>query len=195
MLEHLDIENIADAAIIRFTRPEVRNPLSRAVVETLHGVADRLASDDSVGKVIFTGTGEAFASGANLNEIAALSAEDAPEFARLGQSLMQKIDELPQFVIAAVNGHCFGGALDLALACDVRIASPNARFAHPGATLGIITGWGGTQRLPRLIGEARALEMFFGASPIDPSLALEFGLIDTISDDPLRYALESIRSK
>jgi len=188
--DHLAIENTGDAAIIRFVRPEIRNPLSRAVVETLHSVVERLAIDASVRKVIFTGTGDAFASGANLHEIAALSAEDAPEFAHLGQSLMQKIDALPQLTIAAVNGHCFGGALDLALACDRRIASPNAQFAHPGASLGIITGWGGTQRLPRLIGRARALEMFFTAAPISAEHALKFGLIDAVADNVVAHALE-----
>ncbi len=187
MSNELNIEQIGEAMIIRFSRPEIRNPLSRNVVDRMHEIVDSI--DDNVAKVIFTGTGDAFASGANLNEIAALSTEDAPEFARLGQSLMQNIDELPQLVIAAINGHCFGGALDLALSCDVRVASPNARFAHPGAGLGIITGWSGTQRLPRLIGTAFANEIFFTASPIDATRALQIGLIDEIADDPLASAL------
>ncbi len=174
--------------IVRFTRPEIRNPLSRKVVERLHEIVEDVATSDIRG-LIFTGSGDAFASGANLNEIAALSAEDAPGFARLGQSLMQKIDELPQLVIAAINGHCFGGALDLALSCDVRIASPNAKFAHPGAGLGIITGWSGTQRLPRLIGQGNALEMFFTASPIDAERALQIGLIGSIAEDVVGAAL------
>lgn len=177
--------------VVGFTRPEIRNPLSREIVERLHEIVDSI--DNDVQKLIFTGTDESFASGANLNEIAALSSDDAPEFARLGQSLMQKIDELPQLVIAAINGHCFGGALDLALSCDVRIASPNARFAHPGAGLGIITGWSGTQRLPRLIGRAFALEMFFTASPIDAEHAFQIGLIDEIADDVLEAALKTSR--
>ncbi len=184
-------EKIGDALVIRFTRPEIRNPLSREVVERLHAIVDSI--DVGVNKVIFTGTGDAFASGANLNEIAALSADDVPEFARLGQSLMQKIDELPQLGIAAINGHCFGGALDLALSCDVRIASPNARFANPGAGLGIITGWSGTQRLPRLVGTAFANEMFFTASPIDAERALRIGLIDEITDDVVARAFELSR--
>lgn len=191
MSEYLVTERIGEALVVQFTRPEIRNPLSREVVERLHEIVDSI--DVGVNKVIFTGTGDAFASGANLNEIAALSPDDAPEFACLGQSLMQKIDELPQLVIAAINGHCFGGALDLALSCDVRIASPNARFAHPGAGLGIITGWSGTQRLPRLVGTANANEMFFTASPIDAERALKIGLIDEIQDDVLARALELSR--
>jgi enoyl-CoA hydratase len=116
-------------------------------------------------------------------------AENAAEFARRGQDLMAKIAILPQTTIAAINGFCFGGALDLALACDTRISSPVATFAHPGAGLGIMTGWGGTQRLPRLIGQANALELFFTASPIDAARALSLGLIDKIVDDPLSHVL------
>lgn len=103
---------------------------------------------------------------------------------------MTKITSLSQETIAAINGYCFGGALDLALACDRRIASPNATFAHPGASLGIITGWGGTQRLPRLVGTANALEMFFTASPIDAQRALRIGLIDSINEDVLAARYE-----
>ena len=191
MSNYLKCEQLDDAFIVRFTRPEIGNPLSREVVERLHQIVDSI--DDSIEKVIFTGTGDAFASGANLNEIAALSAADAPEFARLGQSLTQKIDKLPQIVIAAINGHCFGGALDLALSCDVRIASPNAKFAHPGAGLGIITGWSGPQRLPRLVGTANANEMFYTAAPIDAERALQIGLIDEIADDVVSRAFELSR--
>jgi enoyl-CoA hydratase len=193
MSNALKIERIGNCVVVQFTRPEIRNPLSREVVASLHELVDELKQDATIYKVIFTGNGDAFTSGANLNEIAALSAEDAPEFARFGQALMQKIDELPQLVIAAINGHCFGGALDLAIACDVRIASPNAKFAHPGAGLGIITGWSGTQRMPRLIGLANSFEMFFTASPITAERALKIGLIDEIADEPLARALEVSR--
>lgn len=192
MSEYLTTETVGDALIIRFTRPEIRNPLSQRVVERLLEIVNDVATSNAQ-RLIFTGSGEVFASGANLNEIAALSAADAPEFAQLGQSLMHKIAELPQLVVAAVNGYCLGGALDLALSCDIRIASPTARFAHPGAGLGIITGWGGTQCLPRLIGTANATEMFFTASPIDAARALYIGLIDEITDDVYARALELSR--
>ena len=173
--------------VIRFTQPEIRNPLSVAVLEQLDEIIDGLSDDTDA--VIFTGTADVFASGADLREIAGITAETAAEFARRGQDLMTKITALPQTSIAAINGFCFGGALDLALACDTRIASPNAKFAHPGTGLGIITGWGGTQRLPRLIGEAAALELFFTALPIDAEVALRIGLIDRIDNNPLTYAL------
>ncbi len=194
MSEFLKTERIGDSFVVRFVRPEIRNPLSRNVVESLHSIVDDVAKGADR-RVIFTGTGNAFASGANLNEIASLSADEAPEFARLGQTLMSKIASLPQATVAAINGHCFGGALDLALACDRRIASPTATFAHPGTGLGIITGWGGTQRLPRLIGQAKALEMFFTARPIDARRALAIGLVDAVSDDIFEQDLLSLSGR
>lgn len=172
-----------------FTRPEIRNPLSREIVERLHELADDLVNQPDIEKLVFTGSGDAFASGANLNEIASIADDEAEEFARLGQSLMQKVSDLSQLTVAAINGYCFGGALDLALACNMRIASTNAKFAHPGTGLGIITGWGGTQRLPRLVGTTNALEMFFTASPINATRALQIGLIDAIAEDVLERAL------
>lgn len=177
----VEIEN--DVLIIRFTRPEVRNPLSVAVLSQVSSVIDDL--NPYVRKVVFTGVDDVFASGADLREIARVTEAEVSEFALRGQSLMNRIASLDQTTIAAINGFCFGGALDLALACDKRIASPNAKFAHPGAGLGIITGWGGTQRLPRLVGSSHALEMFFTASPIDAERALSIGLIDEVRDDPL----------
>ncbi len=183
-------ERIDTTAIIRFSRPEMRNPLSISVLEQLHAAVDRLASDDEVERLVFTGENDVFASGADLREIADVTSEGAREFALRGQTLMSKIAAMRQMTVAAVNGFCFGGALDLALACRVRIASPNALFSHPGAGLGIITGWGGTQRLPRLIGEAATLEMLFTGKRVDADEALKIGLIDQIADDPLAAALE-----
>ena len=172
-----------NVVIVRFTDPDMRNPLSADVLRRLHELTDNLKSSKDVETLVFTGSGSVFASGANLREIAGLDGRSAPEFARLGQSVMAKIAGLPQMTIAAINGLCFGGALDLALSCKRRIASPNATFAHPGARLGIMTGWGGTQRLPRLIGQANALEMFFTADPIHAERALCIGLVDLIADD------------
>lgn len=193
MHQSLCLESIGRTLIVRFTRPEIRNPLSVIVLDQLHSIVEDLAANRDVSALVFTGTGESFASGANLREIASVTFESAPAFASYGQSLMNKIAGLPQKTIAAVNGYCFGGALDLALSCNERIASPNAKFAHPGASLGIITGWSGTQRLPRLIGQANALEMFFTASPIDSDRALKIGLIDEIADEPLERALQTLR--
>ncbi|HMO81000.1 MAG TPA: enoyl-CoA hydratase/isomerase family protein [Pyrinomonadaceae bacterium] len=188
MSNPLRIEDRGNALIICFDRSKQRNPLSSRAIDTLEVAVSKLGAH--IEKVIFTGTDGVFASGADLNEIEQLTPEAAPAFSRRGQHLMERIAELPQRTIAAVNGLCYGGGLDLALACDRRIASPNAVFCHPGAGLGIITGWGGTQRLPRLIGQANALEMFFTGTPIDAARAYKIGLIDEIDDDPLVRALE-----
>ncbi len=187
MSNEIQIDREGRALIIRFKQPEIRNPLSITVLEPVDLLVD--SCDGGVERLIFTGTGNAFASGADLREIATVTAESAREFALRGQILMTKIESLRQTTIAAINGYCFGGALDLALACDRRIASPTASFAHPGTGLGIITGWGGTQRLPRLIGTAFSNELFFTASPITADLALKIGLVDVIADDPLAVAL------
>jgi len=152
-------------------------------------ILDETIQNDAIKKIIFTGKGDSFASGADLREIAELTGETAREFALRGQNLMNKIAGARTAAIAAINGFCFGGALDLALACDKRIASPNAIFSHPGVGLGIITGWGGTQRLPRLIGEAAALEMFLTAKRIDANEALKIGLIDSINENPLGFSI------
>ena len=172
--------------LVQFSRPERRNPLSSVVLKKLDEIVENIEPD--IERVIFTGESDVFASGADLNEIDSLTEENAAAFARRGQALMSRIERLEALTIAAINGFCFGGALDLALACTRRVASPHASFAHPGAGLGIITGWGGTQRLPRLIGTANALEMFFTASPIDANRAAAIGLADQIADDPARAA-------
>lgn len=105
---------------------------------------------------------------------------------------MNKISSSEKQTIAAVNGFCFGGALDLALSCNKRIAAPNAEFSHPGVSLGIITGWGGTQRLPRLVGEANALEIFLTAKRMSAEEALRIGLIDAVSEDLISDAVKMI---
>ena len=187
--ENFVVEFISNKAVVQFTRPEIRNPLSVAVLEELEIFLNEASCSQNITKIIFTGARDVFASGADLREIAEIVPEKVREFALRGQHLMNKISDAPQETIAAVNGFCFGGALDLALACDKRIASKNAVFCHPGANLGIITGWGGTQKLPRLIGEAQALEMFLTAKKVDAADALKIGLIDLIIENPLEFAL------
>ena len=142
--------------------------------------------------LIITGNKRFFSAGADLNEIAALSAAEAFEFARMGQWLMNTISGFPAPACAAISGYCMGGGLDLALACRYRIAAPSAVFGHRGAALGLITGWGGTQRLPRLIGKARALQLFCTAEKLDASTALRIGLIDAIAEDPVAAALARV---
>ena len=109
----------------------------------------------------------------------------------MGQRLMTAVASFPAPTIAVIQGYCMGGGLDLALACDRRIASTHALFGHRGAALGLITGWGGTQRLPRLVGKARALQMFLAAEKLHAPQALRAGLVDAIVEDPLAAALEA----
>jgi enoyl-CoA hydratase len=175
--------------VIRFSRPEIRNPLTTTVVKHLLELVGDVKLRSEIRRLIFTGTADVFASGADLREIEQLDPESAREFALRGQTLMNKVASISIPTVAAINGYCFGGGLDLALACKQRIASPDALFSHPGVGLGIITGWGGTQHLPRLIGEARALEMLITAGRFDSKWALSSGLVDEISEEPFERAL------
>jgi enoyl-CoA hydratase/carnithine racemase len=165
----------------RLTRDRILS-LTRAVVE-LVGKAQPL---------VFAGNDRFFSAGAELSEIAALDGPSAYEFSKMGQDLMSAIDCFPAPVYASISGYCMGGGLDLALACHHRIASPHAVFGHRGAAMGLITGWGGTQRLPRLVGKGRALEMFVAAEKIMASQALRIGLVDAIAADPVAEAVRRI---
>jgi enoyl-CoA hydratase len=180
-------------AVIRFNRPAARNPLSSTTLNELNNTVSSLTARENLKAIIFTGAEEVFASGADIRELAQLDEKEALEFARFGQKLFQTIANAKQVTIAAINGYCMGGGLDLALACDIRIASPQAVFAHPGARLGIITGWGGTQRLPRLIGRARALQLFCTTRRVASEEAFEIGLVSRISEDVLAFALAIAR--
>ncbi len=185
----LDVQNVEKICIVHFIRPEIKNSLSIQTLRELKKLLLTLESDANIERIIVTGSGDTFASGANLKEIAATNADKAREFALRGQDLIQQIYRSKKLIMAAINGYCFGGALDFAVACKKRIASPKAVFCHPGVSLGIITGWGGTQMLPRLIGQAKALELFLTAKRVDANEALQIGLIDEIAENPLESAV------
>lgn len=171
-----------------------KNKLSSACITALHAAIRNLhveAVNGNLKALTITGNDKFFSAGADLSEISQLAGPDALEFSRRGQALMNAIDQFPALVIAAVRGYCMGGGMDLALACDYRIAAPNAVFGHRGAALGIMTGWGGTQRLPRLIGKSRALQMFLLAEMVKAEEALRIGLVDRIADDPTTEAMST----
>lgn len=165
------------------------NRLTQKRVRSLTEEIEHFGSQAPALPLIIAGYDRFFSAGADLNEISALSGPAAYEFAQLGQRLMRAVADYPALTIAAISGYCMGGGLDLALACDLRICAPNAIFGHRGAALGIMTGWGGTQRLPRLIGRARALQMFLTAEKLHAPEALRIGLVDRIADDPVATAL------
>ena len=131
--------------------------------------------------VVIAPNAQSFATGAEIEEVAALDGMSGREFAEFGQSTCRRIATFPLPVVAAIRGYCLGGGLDLALACHGRVASYDASFGHPGAALGLVTGWGGTERLPRLVGKATALQMFLTAERIPATQALPMGLVDELA--------------
>lgn len=183
----------ADPRILRFVSPDSTNRLTRACILALTSALDELYEQPR--PLIITGNRQFFSVGADLNEIAALTGPAAYEFSAMGQALMNSIASYPSPVIAAIEGHCMGGGLDLALACHRRITAPHAVFGHRGTALGLMTGWGGTQRLPRLIGKGSALELFIAAEKISAARALEIGLVDAIADDPVAEAVRRCQSE
>jgi enoyl-CoA hydratase/carnithine racemase len=171
------------------------NRLTTRKVTALHDEIDRLTTRNGVSLPLVISGDPIFSAGADLQEITRLGAVDALAFAKMGQSLMKVVEHYQAAVYAAIRGYCMGGGLDLALACHHRIASPHALFGHRGAALGLMTGWGGTQRLPRLVGRAKALEMFVAAEKIHAAEALRIGLVDGVVEDPVAEAIERIGKK
>jgi len=160
------------------------NVLSTAVMTELNGALDRLAHEASVKAVVITGAGSFFVAGADIREIAAIrGAADGERATRLGQGVFDQIAALPVPVIAAINGTCLGGGLELAMACHLRVASERARFGQPEINLGIIPGFGGTQRLPRFVGVGRALELCLTGELITAQTAYAIGLLNKVVPD------------
>jgi enoyl-CoA hydratase/carnithine racemase len=184
--DQLFLEDREHCSVLHLISADRMNRLTRARVAALIRTVEQLSAKP----LIIAGNEHYFSVGADLNEIAALTAADAFGFARLGQRLMQAIDDFPAPVYAAISGYCMGGGLDLALACDRRICGANALFGHRGAALGLITGWGGTQRLPRLVGRSLALQMFVASEKIGAAAALDTELVDELVPAPLARAVE-----
>jgi len=178
--------------VLRLQSADGSNLMTRACVVALLAKISDLKHEPE--PLIIAGNQRFFSAGADLREIAALSGSEAYEFSRVGQALMHTVEHFPTPVYAAICGYCMGGGLDLALACRRRIASPDAVLGHRGAALGLITGWGGTQRLPRLVGKATALSMFVAAETVYAGDALVRGLVDGLADDPVAEAARRINS-
>jgi enoyl-CoA hydratase len=178
--ETLRLDRQGRVAIITINRPDKRNALNIKTREEGAALLDQLREDDSVGVVVFTGAGDkAFVAGADIGEFAGRTAITQRDV-MTSRSLFTAIDTFPKPVIAMVNGYCLGGGCELALACDIRIASENASFGQPEINLGIIPGGGGTQRLPRLVGEGKAMELILTGDIIDARTAFTIGLVNLV---------------
>jgi enoyl-CoA hydratase len=168
-------------ATLVLNRPEKMNALNEAVVLELQAAFESLRDDGSVGGIIFTGAGEkAFIAGADIAELAELDPATAADRARAGQRLTRTMETLGKPILAAINGFALGGGCELAMACTFRVASENARLGQPEVKLGIIAGFGGTQRLTRLVGRGRALELLLTGDPVTAEEALRIGLVNRV---------------
>jgi enoyl-CoA hydratase len=177
----VDVERNEGIAIVSLNRPQALNAFSTEQLELLLAALRVLRGDRAVRCVILTGAGEkAFAAGADIKEMVDLSATSGLAFGRLGHAVTAAAEALPQPVIAAVNGYAFGGGCELALAADIRLAGENALFAQPEVSLGIPPGWGGSQRLPRLIGPGLAAELIFTGRRVGADEALRIGLVNAV---------------
>ena len=190
----LQVLNQGGIGIIRFDDPKNRNPLSESVLTRIETAVKRFEKEQLCG-LIFTGSDGTFAAGADIRQVAQLDSQGAFEFGLRGQAVFSAIRAFSGLTVAAIDGFCMGGALDLAISCDRRIATRRSVLSHPGVSLGIITGWGGTQLLPRLIGRKNALRLLLTADRINGLEAHEIGLVDEIAEDPFERAIEYVEEE
>lgn len=187
---NLILERNGAIAIISMNRPKALNALNADTLMELSAALDELEKDSSVKVLILTGSGEkAFVAGADIAQMKDFNSLEGRRFAQLGHITFRKLELLPQPVIAAVNGFALGGGCELAMACDIRLASETAKFGQPEVTLGISAGFGGTQRLPRLVGSGRASELLFTGDMIDAQEAYRIGLVNHV------YPSETLREE
>ena len=173
--------DVADRiAVLTVNRPDKLNALADLVIRELGQAIDELRTRDDVGAVILTGAGRAFIAGADISEIGKADPLDAKRRSRLGQEVFRKFETSPKPTIAAVNGFALGGGCELAMACHVRLASEAAKFGQPEVKLGLVPGYGGTQRLPRLVGRGRALQLLLTGEMIDAPEAYRIGLVNAV---------------
>lgn len=197
-MENILIEKQDNIAIVTINRPTKLNALNKATIQELHDGFQQLNEDKSVKAIIVTGSGEkAFVAGADISEFAHFSVEEGGNLAAKGQELLfDFVQNLSTPVIAAVNGFALGGGLELAMSCHFRVASDNAKMGLPEVTLGVIPGYGGTQRLAQLVGKGRAMEMVMTAGMIDAQTALNYGLVNhVVSQEELLEFTKGIATK
>jgi 3-hydroxypropionyl-coenzyme A dehydratase len=189
-MKYIQLEPQGDIAILRINRPEALNSMNLDVISELSKMIDIIAADGSIKTVVITGAGErSFCAGADISYMVNIDPIQAEKYATSAQDVINKIDRLEKPVIAAVNGFALGGGCELAMACDIRIASSNAKIGQPEVTIGIPPGWGGTQRLMRIVGPAKAKELIFTGKMITADEAYQIGLVNKVinlgSDDKI----------
>lgn len=191
----VELTQQGDLAVLTLNRPKALNALSFAILKEIGEALDRVADMD-VRALLITGAGDkAFCAGADIKELRNRSLVDQKRGAELGQAVFAKLDRLPVASIALVNGYAFGGGSELALACTFRLASPNAIFGLPEIKLGLIPGYGGTQRLPRLVGEGRALEIIMTGRNVRAEEAAQIGLVNAVVEGDLMEAGTAFAAK
>ena len=188
----VELEQRGHVGLITINRPEVLNALNLQVLDELDAMLDKVEDNKDIFVLVITGAGRAFVAGADIGEMANFSASEAKTFSRHGNSIMLRLTRLPRPVIAAVNGYALGGGCELAMSCDIRIGSDKAKFGMPEVGLGITPGFGGTQRLARMVGMSTATELVLTGRTIDAQEALQIGLINHLypADQLLDKALE-----
>jgi 3-hydroxypropionyl-coenzyme A dehydratase len=180
-MKYIQIEPLGDVCLLRINRPEALNAMNTDVIAELSRSIDIVGFDDSIKVVIITGSGEkSFCAGADIAYMVNIDPMSAEKYATSAQSVLNKIERLDKPVIAAVNGFALGGGCELSMVCDMRIASSNAKMGQPEVTIGIPPGWGGTQRLVKLVGPAKAKELIFTGKMISAQEAHEIGLVNKV---------------
>ena len=191
-MKYVQLEPVGDIAIIKINRPEALNALNLDVIAELSRTIDIVGVDDGIKVVIITGAGEkSFCAGADIAYMVNIEPMKAEKYATSAQSVLNKIEKLEKPVIAAINGFALGGGCELALVCDIRIASSNAKIGQPEVTIGIIPGWGGTQRLTRIVGPAKAKELIFSGKMITAEEAAQIGLVNKVINLTSDHKLDS----
>lgn len=180
-MKYIQLESQGGVAILRINRPEALNAMNIDVVSELSQTVDKVGADESIKVLIITGAGEkSFCAGADISYMVDIDPITAEKYASSAQSVLNKIERMDKPVIGAINGYALGGGCELAMVCDIRIASSNARLGQPEVTIGIPPGWGGTQRLMRLVGPAKAKELVFTGRMIPAEEAFQLGLVNNV---------------